>query len=611
LKIKKVKFFNYLAAPVFLTILGFIITFNINLDKLESVFYDYGISLSANETSLFKKFVFINIDQQSSDYVGDYYPYSNKIILKSLQYLIKSDPIAIVILPELISFKSDDNKTLEDISSTLRNYVNAGGKIFLRQKIDSWGMSEIPDPLRDLPFYPSIFHQDSNLFGEDNVTRRAVISISGNETLESRLARFLAPNFGREPTQGEYYNDIADANFVLFKYHSNFLNRSHVNNIPFYQTIVGSDIMDDLKGKVIILGTKFRSNSDDFKLSPFGQKISKNELLAQVAISLSSGNTVKILSRKVGLATALIVSLTMILIVFYARPSKGMLLFMLTIVGILLICYMVFWLTGIYLRVSETVLLAVITYYLCIPFRSILENKRNFMLKEEARILKEVDVLKRNFVSLMSHDLKTPVAKIAGVVDVLKMENSDRKIYPELEKIESSTEQLNDFISSILDLTKMESSNFQLNLKTVDLNKLVDRVFDSLKDQGTKNQIKLEKHLDVLFPITIDENLTVRVINNLLENSIKYSGKGSTVIVSTKDVGEKVLLSVKDNGVGIDKKDLKYIFQKFYRINNDHIPGNGLGLYLVKYFVELMNGEISVISERGEGVEFSVLFKNS
>jgi len=157
----------------------------------------------------------------------------------------------------------------------------------------------------------------------------------------------------------------------------------------------------------------------------------------------------------------------------------------------------------------------------------------------------------------------------------------------------------------------MESSNFQLNLKTVDLNKLVDRVFDSLKDQGTKNQIKLEKHLDVLFPITIDENLTVRVINNLLENSIKYSGKGSTVIVSTKDVGEKVLLSVKDNGVGIDKKDLKYIFQKFYRINNDHIPGNGLGLYLVKYFVELMNGEISVISERGEGVEFSVLFKNS
>ena len=68
---------------------------------------------------------------------------------------------------------------------------------------------------------------------------------------------------------------------------------------------------------------------------------------------------------------------------------------------------------------------------------------------------------------------------------------------------------------------------------------------------------------------------------------------------------------VKDNGVGIDKKDLKYIFQKFYRINNDQTPGNGLGLYLVKYFVELMRGEISVVSNRGEGTQFSVLFKNS
>ena len=611
MQVKKVKFFNYLSAPIFLSFLVFGIIFNINLDRLESVFYDYGLKLTANKSNLINNFVFINIDQASSDYLGDFYPYSNKIILKSIHNIIESEPAGIIILPEFRSYNLKDQKILKEVGDSLKEYVVSGGKLFFRQKIDSWGLAEIPDALSELNFYPSIFHQDSNIFGEDNVTRRAVISISGNETLEHAVAKLLNSNFEKNKILGEYYNDTADANFVLFKYSSNFINSKSEKNIPFFKTITGGDDLKNLKGKIIVLGTRFKSNSGDFKLTPFGEKISKNELFAQIAISLSSGKTVKILSKKISFFTSLIISVMMIFIVFFARPSKGIIIFIFTILSILIISYFIVWTTGLYFRVSETVLLGVITYYLCIPFRSILENKRNFMLKEEARILKEVDELKRNFVSLMSHDLKTPVAKIAGVVDVLKLENYDRKIYSELEKIDLSTGQLNDFINSILDLTKMESNNFQLNLKMVDLNKLIEKVCDSLKDQSSKNQITITRDLDILFPITIDENLTIRVINNLLENAIKYSGHGSNVMISTKDLGEKVVMIVKDNGVGIDKKDLKYIFQKFYRINNDQTPGNGLGLYLVKYFVELMRGEISVVSNRGEGTQFSVLFKNS
>ena len=115
----------------------------------------------------------------------------------------------------------------------------------------------------------------------------------------------------------------------------------------------------------------------------------------------------------------------------------------------------------------------------------------------------------------MSHDLKTPVAKIAGVVELLKLENKDRQIYNELEKIESSTVQLNDFISSILDLTKMESSNIELDLKTVDLNKPVEKVCHQLSDQSNKNEIILEKDLDVLFPITLDETLRFELLTIL------------------------------------------------------------------------------------------------
>ena len=166
----------------------------------------------------------------------------------------------------------------------------------------------------------------------------------------------------------------------------------------------------------------------------------------------------------------------------------------------------------------------------------------------------------------MSHDLKTPVAKISSVVDILKLENSDRKIFLELEKIENSTIQLNDFINSILDLTKMESNKLKINLKTVDLNKLVEKVYANLSEQASRHNIELKLNLDILFPITIDEKLGLRVINNLMENAIKYSGAGSTVEIETKDEGENVRLVVRDNGIGIPEKEIKYIFEKFYRV---------------------------------------------
>ena len=245
--------------------------------------------------------------------------------------------------------------------------------------------------------------------------------------------------------------------------------------------------------------------------------------------------------------------------------------------------------------------MGIAAFYSSTPFRSIIENKRNFALKEESRILKEVEELKRNFVSLMSHDLKTLLLKIASVVEVLKMENSDRKILNELNMIDDSTSQLNDFISSILDLTKMETNDFGLKLASIDLNKIVERTVHQLRDMASRHNVQINFEPDVLFPITIDEKLMGRVINNILENGIKYSGAGSIITIKTEDAGDFVALTISDNGVGIDEKELKYIFEKFYRLKNDKIPGNGLGLYLVKYFVELMEGQIKVQSKVSEG----------
>ena len=105
----------------------------------------------------------------------------------------------------------------------------------------------------------------------------------------------------------------------------------------------------------------------------------------------------------------------------------------------------------------------------------------------------------------------------------------------------------------------------------------------------------------------------VRVISNLIENAIKYSGEQSTITVNTWDDEKWVYVEIKDNGVGIAPEDLENIFEKFYRVKNDashKIKGTGLGLYLVKYFVELNGGQITAASTVGEGTTFTIKMKN-
>jgi len=134
----------------------------------------------------------------------------------------------------------------------------------------------------------------------------------------------------------------------------------------------------------------------------------------------------------------------------------------------------------------------------------------------------------------MSHDLKTPVAKIAGVADNLYHQNqSSPEIREKSQIIIDSTKELNKFISSILDLTKIESSNFGLNKMSKDVNILVESVVRDSEFSAGQKDVQIIKELSPLYPIQIDVTLTTRVISNLVENAIKYSGNGSIVHIKT------------------------------------------------------------------------------
>jgi signal transduction histidine kinase len=298
------------------------------------------------------------------------------------------------------------------------------------------------------------------------------------------------------------------------------------------------------------------------------------------------------------------------------QPVKGLMITIALIIGILITSYAAFMLLGWWIKLSHLVLSIFVVYYIWVPFRAIEEYQTRYAIQEESKLLKQVDNLKQNFISLMSHDLKTPVAKISGIADILKMKYGNVHTAEQNELIDNivnSTKDLNNFINSILDLTKIESQNLTLRKESKDINNIIESIVEKLEFEAGAKQMTIESDLSPLYPIQVDTVLMNRVISNLIENALKYSGKGKTVFVKTWDDAEWVYVDIRDNGVGIGPDDLAHIFDKFYRVKNDSthaIKGSGLGLYLVKYFIELHNGVISATSQPGEGTSFIIKLKN-
>jgi len=284
------------------------------------------------------------------------------------------------------------------------------------------------------------------------------------------------------------------------------------------------------------------------------------------------------------------------------------------IMSLVLSSYMIFVFWGVWVKLAHLVLSVFVVYYIWVPFRAIEEYQTRYAIQEEAKLLKRVDHLKQNFISLMSHDLKTPVAKIAGVADILKMKFDNSEEQKELiDNVTDSTKELNNFINSILDLTKIESQNLSLKKESRDLNKIITNVSNKLAFEAERKKMKLEMELSPIYPIQIDPVLINRVISNLIENALKYAGREKSIWIKTWDDEDWVYLEIKDNGPGIAAYDLAHVFDKFYRVKNDSthaIKGSGLGLYLVKYFIELHNGVISASSQVGKGTTFLIKLRN-
>ena len=226
--------------------------------------------------------------------------------------------------------------------------------------------------------------------------------------------------------------------------------------------------------------------------------------------------------------------------------------------------------------------------------------------------LQEVDKMKDDFISIASHEMKTPMAAIKGYLSMMfegLVGSYDAKTKAHLIKINDNVARLDVLVSELLDVSRLEQGRMQFDMQPVDITKIVAESVRTLTDAAQAKNLKLEEQKLTNVPqVFIDPDRVRQVLDNLINNAIKYTLHGGVVIYYRVD--QNILkLSIKDTGIGMDEADQHKLFSKFYRIKNDRtvdIPGTGLGLWIAREMIRKMNGDISVMSKENAGSEFTI-----
>lgn len=242
------------------------------------------------------------------------------------------------------------------------------------------------------------------------------------------------------------------------------------------------------------------------------------------------------------------------------------------------------------------------------------QDKRDYldvMIMDFNKMVEElgsIETLKTDFVSNVSHEMKTPIAIVKNYAELLKAEHiteEQRKEYAE--SIEGAAMRLSNLISNILKLHKLENQRIIPEIEAYDVCRQLCDCILQFEEVWDEKEIELETEIDDVAMVEADESLLELVWNNLLSNAMKFTEPGGCVSVKQTAEESFVKISVSDTGCGMDTDVMNHIFDKFYQGDTSHSKeGNGLGLALVKRVLELMDGDIQVFSEPQKGSTFLV-----
>jgi len=232
--------------------------------------------------------------------------------------------------------------------------------------------------------------------------------------------------------------------------------------------------------------------------------------------------------------------------------------------------------------------------------------------------LRKLERVRTEFIANVSHELKTPLTSIKGFTETLKSFDFDDKqdAIRFLNIIEDEADRLYRLINDILSLSELEQKKTKTVKEKIDIEKAVEEVLSVLKSQSDKKNIELSAKIqEGLESISGDGDKFKQMLINLIDNAVKYTPENGKVSIEAYKQShnadlDKLIIKVKDNGIGIPKQHIPRLFERFYRVDKARsrtIGGTGLGLAIVKHIVMLFNGEIEVTSEVGKGTEFRII----
>jgi len=231
---------------------------------------------------------------------------------------------------------------------------------------------------------------------------------------------------------------------------------------------------------------------------------------------------------------------------------------------------------------------------------------------QEIERLKDLERYRKDFVGNVSHELKTPIFNIQGyILTLLEGGLEDPKINKlYLTRSEKSIDRMISIVEDLESITKLETGELKPQYTIFDMVKLVEEVFEMEQMMAKEQKISLQFSNKPDRPVYVhaDKKRIIEVLSNLVTNGIKYGKKKGFVKVGFYDFDEKMMIEVSDNGIGISKKDLPRIFERFYRVDKSRSReqgGTGLGLSIVKHIIEAHNQTINVQSVLDEGTTFT------
>ena len=239
-------------------------------------------------------------------------------------------------------------------------------------------------------------------------------------------------------------------------------------------------------------------------------------------------------------------------------------------------------------------------------FKELFKSRKAEMLK-----LQQLETYRRDYIGNVAHELKTPLFSIQGYIESIlddpEMDKETLELF--LKKAYKNADRLGQIVSDLDTITKYESGFLQIDIETFDILDLIHQVIEELEIQASEKNIQLnchaknEEHL-----VNADKSRIRQVLVNLVYNSIKYGNHGGTTNIKISNTGQKIIVEVADNGIGIPAQQVGRVFERFYRVDkhrNRETGGSGLGLSICKHIIEAHNESIHVLSTEGAGSVFT------